>query len=86
MSEGMGVISVMGWSLSNSAAELVPNLTAEWDFLVVVAAVGGVSSSLGVERLESSMGSMAPGGEGWRRRGVMEDAVVVFFSFFVERL
>mmetsp|Transcript_14018 Transcript_14018/g.25301 ORF Transcript_14018/g.25301 Transcript_14018/m.25301 type:complete len:345 (-) Transcript_14018:1061-2095(-) len=35
--EGMGVISVMGWRKSNSAALLWPNLTADW----VRARVGG---------------------------------------------
>ena len=74
----MGVISVMGWSLSNSAAELLPNLT-------VVGVLGllalGWESSLGVERLPS----MVPGGEGWRRRGVMEVPIALFI-FLVDKL
>ena len=87
----MGVISVIGSNLSNSAAELVPNLTAEWWYFLDLVAVAellldGSSSSLGVERAHSSLNSMVPCGEGWRRRGVMEDAVVSFFIFFIDRL
>ena len=88
----MGVISVMGCNLSNSAAELVPNLTAECglvleDEICRPAALYGLSSSFGVEIFVSLSSSMVPGGEGWRRRGVMEDAVPILpFIFFVERL
>lgn len=84
--EGMGVISVIGWSLSNSAAEFVPNLTADCDFLDVAVGCGGVSSSLGVDSVVSSLNSMVPGGEGCRRRGVMEVDDVAFLGFFVDRL
>lgn len=88
----MGVISVMGCNLSNSAAELVPNLTAECGLVLKEEickpdVLGGLSSSCGVEIFVSLLSSMVPGGEGWRRRGVMEDAVPILPLFFcVERL
>lgn len=53
---------------------------------VLAADVDGLSSSLGVDRAVSSVTSMVPGGEGCRRRGVMDVDAAVFFSFFVDRL
>lgn len=76
----------MGWSLSNSAAELVPNLTAECDFFDTAVDDRGFSSSLGVDRVVSSLNSRLSGGDWCRRRGVMEVDVVVFLGFFVDRL
>mmetsp|Transcript_5924 Transcript_5924/g.13024 ORF Transcript_5924/g.13024 Transcript_5924/m.13024 type:complete len:399 (+) Transcript_5924:1814-3010(+) len=59
--DGIGVISVMGWRKSNSAAVLLPNLTADWVLARVSALARRVTPFLGVAPLSALISSASVG-------------------------